>query len=257
MRLLKIIGPSFIETPSLIAKYWKVLFGSAESTFVILAKSNTSYLFLTFINKLLRSPMKKSILIIGLFGLLACSNYEKVDIKNAEGQITESYQVNRQTKLKDGPYQRFNAGVLVEEAFYRSDTLEGQRVLFYDRGNKEIEETYLAGVHHGPFYTYYEDGAVKLAGQYKKGVMDSTWIKYYPSGQMMEKVEMAENNENGPFVEYYENGNLKAQGNYLDGDNEHGELLLYDENGELERKMECDKGICHTIWSREKSADEN
>ena len=195
--------------------------------------------------------IKNLLSVLGICTLLACGDRQLVEVKNDAGLLTESFQIDKKTKLKDGQYLRYNEGVLVEEATYHLDTLTGRRILFFDGGGKEIEEHYVAGLHHGPFKTYYEGGDLKLAGHYSKGVMDSIWVKYYPSGQIMEKVEMRNNNENGPFVEYHENGNLKARGTYLDGDNEHGELLLYDEQGQLERKMECDKGICHTVWSRE------
>ena len=49
-------------------------------------------------------------------------------------------------------------------------------------------------------------------------------------------------------MEYFRNGNLKAEGSYLDGDNEHGLLKLYDETGRLIRKMECEQGVCRTFW---------
>ena len=201
--------------------------------------------------------MKQSyLLIVGLL-MLSC-NYgtEIIEIKDKNGQITESYQINSKTEKKEGTYQRFNDGILAEQAEYKSDTLHGVRTLFYDDGAKEIEESYLMGVFHGPFKSYYSEGIVKLEGLYENGTMESTWTKYYPTGQVMERVEMHLNNENGPFVEYYENGNLKAKGSYLDGDNEHGELLLYDNSGILERKMQCDKGICHTTWSKEMESDE-
>lgn len=64
----------------------------------------------------------------------------------------------------------------------------------------------------------------------------------------MEEVMFADNEENGPFTEYHKNGSLKAEGNYLNGDNEHGLLKLYNEEGELVRKMQCDSGICQTTW---------
>jgi antitoxin component YwqK of YwqJK toxin-antitoxin module len=90
---------------------------------------------------------------------------------------------------------------------------------------------------------------------YKDGAMEGPWKRYYPSGQLMETVQFSNNEENGPFVEYYENGNLKAEGQYYHGDNEHGLLKLYAENGELIRKMECDSGRCRTIW-KHKDYDE-
>ena len=180
------------------------------------------------------------------------SRTQIVEIKDDAGNLTESYEVDRKTEKKNGVYQRYNNQTLVEQADYVNDTLHGMRTLFFDDGTKEIEESYVSGKYHGIFKTYHHDGSLKLEGMYENGTMESTWTKYYPSGQVMERVQMHLNNENGPFEEFYENGNLKAKGTYLDGDNEDGELLLYDENGDLERKMDCDKGICHTTWSREK-----
>ena len=86
--------------------------------------------------------------------------------------------------------------------------------------------------------------------------MQGIWKKYYESGKLMESVTMRDNEENGPFVEYWENGNLKAEGAYLDGDNEDGELKLYDEHGELEKTMQCERGMCYTTWKKETSASQ-
>ena len=47
----------------------------------------------------------------------------------------------------------------------------------------------------------------------------------------------------------------KAAGNYLAGDNEHGELKLFDENGELIKKMNCNNGLCQTSWTKEENED--
>ena len=192
------------------------------------------------------------------FCLFACiSKFEKVEVRDDAGKITESYTIDKETKKRQGIYHRFINERLVEESYYKQDTLDGKRYLFDEEGNRIIAETYQAGIYHGPYYSYYPDGSIKIEGQYQAGTMEDVWTKYYASGQLMEKVRMHKNEENGPFIEYHENGNLKAEGSYLNGDNEHGELLLYDESGELERKMECNKGICHTTWTREKGLHAN
>ena len=68
----------------------------------------------------------------------------------------------------------------------------------------------------------------------------------------MEEVAFEGNMENGPFKEFYENGKPKATGAYLEGDNEHGELLEYDTTGTLIARKQCDRGICKTLWTLEK-----
>jgi len=189
-----------------------------------------------------------------LISLLAISigcfeKIETIEVRNEAGQLEERYEVEKASGAREGSYARYREGKLIENAIYRQDTLQGVRILYFDNGNKEIQETYVMGGYHGPYQSYYQSGQLKLEGQYQDGTMEGAWTKYYESGQVMEVVEMHANQENGPFVEYYENGSLKAEGTYLEGDNEDGELKLYDEEGVLEKKMQCDAGICHTTWT--------
>ena len=153
---------------------------------------------------------------------------------------------------RQGSYQRVNPqGVIVEEAFFSNDTLHRQRVLYYPNGDTLTVEHYQNGSFEGPFRQYYENGTLQLQGQFAESKAAGEWRQYYDSGELMEIVTFQDNLENGPFVEYYRNGNLKAEGAYLNGDNEQGPLNLYDENGTLIRKMNCEEGICRTIWSSE------
>ena len=103
----------------------------------------------------------------------------------------------------------------------------------------------------GEFKKYFDSGVLKVEGNYVENYMEGSWRVYYPSGQLKEDVTFSKNIENGPFIEYHENGNLKAEGNYLNGDFEHGELKLYNKGGELEKIMDCNAGICHTRWKKE------
>ncbi len=153
---------------------------------------------------------------------------------------------------REGPFEEYDtSGNLVQRAHYQNGQLEGKRVLFYTTGDTLTLETYRKGIFHGPWKTYYANGKVEVEGEYVNNTMTGIWRRYYDSGALMEEVTFSDNRENGPFVEYHRNGNLKAKGQYLDGDNEHGTLLLYDENGKLERRMECEKGICRTQWKAE------
>ncbi len=197
------------------------------------------------------------ILITTLVALNACqSGLETIRTHDGEGNLLEQFEIDTETGKKEGLYERYREGYLVETAIYHQDTLHGIRTFLFPNGNKEIEETYEHGIYHGSFRSYYEDGQLKLEGLYQDGTMSGEWTKYYESGSVMEVVSMRDNQENGPFVEYYENGNLKAEGQYLDGDNEDGELKLYDEDGILEKRMLCEKGICQTVWQLEDNATE-
>ena len=189
------------------------------------------------------------IALIGAIALLACNDTETVEQESFG--MTEKFQVSKKTGLKEGSFEKFNPdGNLFEKANYQEDVLEGERVIYHANGNAEIEETYSAGILDGPYKAWYDDASIELEGQYEEGVMTGVWKRYYRNGQVMEEVTFADNLENGPFIEYHENGNLKAEGQYKGGDREQGLLKLYDENGELYKKMECNDGICHTTWTR-------
>ena len=69
----------------------------------------------------------------------------------------------------------------------------------------------------------------------------------------MEQVTFVNNTENGPFQEFYPSGQVKVEGEYLNGDNEHGVLKFYNEDGVLTKTMDCNQGMCKTTWKLEES----
>ena len=163
--------------------------------------------------------------------------------------VTEHYYRSTRNNAKQGIYKKVDKqGKLIEEANFVNDTLHGLRIIYYEKGDTQIVENYQSGYFDGPYKAYYEGGQLELLGYYVNNTMKGKWYRYYPTGELMEIVTFDANEENGPFVEFYQNGNKKAEGTYLEGDNEDGMLLLYDDEGTLVRKMDCNKGICKTIW---------
>ncbi len=186
-----------------------------------------------------------------LFTLLSCKDkLETVENRDDNGNLIEVFTRRVSDYAKEGLYIRYDSeGRKMEESHYQNDTLQGERLLYYPNEKLQYLETYANGVHHGSYKAYYDTGELQLEGQYQAGMMTGKWRGFYKNGQLKEVVTFENNNENGPFIEYYPNGNLKAEGTYKDGDREHGLLKLYDEEGQLERKMECNLGNCRTIWS--------
>ena len=169
---------------------------------------------------------------------------------------TERYSRRLENYAKEGRYSKMSPeGELIETANYHNDTLHGARVLYYENGDTLIVENYVHGHFVGVYRAYYEGGALELEGSYTANSMEGEWKRYYPNGQLMETVSFQDNQENGPFVEYHENGNLKAEGYYKDGDNEHGLLKVYDAQGELVKTMNCQHGVCRTVWEKEGETD--
>ncbi len=195
----------------------------------------------------------KNLIWLFLLGIFACSPKTKmVEVKDDAGNVIERYMTDVEKEVKEGKSEIFSStGQLLETAFYKNGQLHGQRVLFHENGTTQAIEQYENGQFAATFKAFYDNEQLELEGKYVSGKMDGEWKRYYDSGELMEIVTFVENEENGPFVEYYRNGNKKATGTYLAGDNEHGELQLFDEQGGLIKKMNCNKGICRTSWTKE------
>jgi antitoxin component YwqK of YwqJK toxin-antitoxin module len=194
-----------------------------------------------------------------LFGTSSCSpaapaNDENkiktlaVDTLNGFGE-KEYFFVNPETGKKQGAYKRWSkAGKLIEECVYADGKLDQMRVLYFENGDTQIVENYRQGIFHGSYRSFYPNKKIQFTGQYKYNQMEGLWVKFYADGSIMEKVQFRKNLENGPFQEFYPDGTLKTTGSYLNGDNEHGQLKMYDETGRHIRTMECQEGICKTVW---------
>lgn len=180
---------------------------------------------------------------------------ETTETKNDRGQL-ERWQRRKDNHLKEGLFQRFTPeGVLLEEAHFVADSLDGERKYFSSKGTLESIEHYQNNQIHGKFQAFYEDGKLKIEQDFVHGALNGFSIRYYPNGKVQEKVQLKDNVENGPFTEYYENGNLKTEGVYApdkDGEEglEQGELKEYNESGQLLRIADCKDGICLTRWKK-------
>ena len=196
--------------------------------------------------------MKRLLLPSAALLLLGCADTTVVEDFNAEGVLTERYTIRKADSVRHGEAEVYDLeGVLIERAHYADGELEGPRTLYYASGAVQAEETLRGGRLEGPYRSYYPDGQLELEGQYVGHVGTGTWTGYYPDGARKEEVTMTESLAAGPFREWHPNGNRKAEGTYVKGGKEDGELLLYDERGDLERKMDCEEGICYTTWPAE------
>ncbi|TVQ49955.1 MAG: hypothetical protein EA362_03430 [Saprospirales bacterium] len=145
--------------------------------------------------------------------------------------------------------QTFEDGSHFSITFLSGGQPHGQQLIYYENGEIKTRRHYCLGEINGPFTNYYEDGTIQVRGYYHEGRMSGSWHFYYPDGKPKEVVYFIDNEERGPFREYHKNGQLKASGYYIGEDREHGLLYLYEEDGELKRRMRCNNGICFTISS--------
>jgi len=185
------------------------------------------------------------------FMLCACTDGITVESFD-QGKLYERYTVN-QDSVKHGSYSRFyKSGKISEKANYDNGLLDGKRILFFDNGEQEIVEIYKQDSLHGEYKSFYPTGQVEFVCTYEDNKIQGKSKKYYESGKLLEEVIFENNEENGPFKEYHSNGKLAWEGNYINGENEIGVILQYDELGGLLKKMQCDTFMgfskCNTIW---------
>ena len=202
-----------------------------------------------------------SFCIFALLLIFACSSkYELVEKRDENGNLTESFQIDKESGFIEGVhYSYYSDGKVEQQTDYKENKINGKRTLFYENGDTLIIETYKDGKYAGLYKSFHPNGVLESRGNYESGMMNGKWDFFYDNNQLKEAVEFQGNEENGPFIEYHKNGKIKAKGTYktteqnIDGDREHGPLELYDESGTLIKKMECNLGICRTTWTKKES----
>ncbi len=181
-----------------------------------------------------------------------CSKVETIENRNDEGVLLERYTRKKTDYAKHGEYTSFFPdGQIHEQRFYQDNLLDGESKVFFANGKLDYVENHKKAQYEGLYQKYFENGQLSNEGQYVNNEMSGMWKRWYENGQLREEVQFAANNENGPFKEFHENGKLKTEGTYINGDNEQGELLIYNEEGVLSEKMICEYGICATTWTAE------
>ncbi|HUR30228.1 MAG TPA: hypothetical protein VMZ69_02285 [Saprospiraceae bacterium] len=165
--------------------------------------------------------------------------------------FTTVYAVGKDGTTYHGPYTKSDsAGVLLEKGNFQEGELNGFREILFPDGKVKIRERYVNGKMADLYEYYFPNGNLELKGYYVEGAMYGPWKKYDDKGNLLEVVTMVNNEEMGPFVEYSAAGKIQAEGVYLHGPNEDGVLNLYDDDGELYKKMLCDSGVCITTWEK-------
>ncbi len=203
--------------------------------------------------------MKKIVCWSLLLLITACSKpVEVIQEKDDSGKVIVEYERRKSDFSKHGWYKGYytDGPQLREEAQYKDNKLEGERILFYKNGKPESVEIYQNGVFEGPYKMYYPNGQLGQEGMYINGAMSGDWKFYHDTGVLKEVVFFKDNNENGPFKEYHKNGKISIEGTYENGNYEVGELKKYDESGTLFAKMNCEIKMiagerfseCKTTW---------
>lgn len=173
--------------------------------------------------------------------------------RNEEGVLLKTYSIDKDSLLHGELISYYDDGTsLFEKANYQHGKLHGQRTLYFENGQVEVLEEYHNDVLSDTLHVFYESGQLKSKSPYNHGILTGTATFYTIDGDIKEIVEFADNVENGAFKEFYPSGQVKWEGNYRNGPNEYGELIQYNEAGQVIKKMLCDEeAICRTTFTLE------
>lgn len=180
----------------------------------------------------------------------ACNSKKKIEIKNNDGIVIESYYVDKKNPdIKIGVYNKYyDDGKILEVASFKDGKLNGERTLYYPSGKIMQKENYVDNKYEGKLTAYFEDGSLQQEAFYKDNMMSGVWKNYFKDAKnvLKEEITLKENKIDGIYKEYYPNGKLYAEGNKIqlseDLDVFDGKVQVYDSLGVLEKILTYEKG---------------
>ncbi len=122
---------------------------------------------------------------------------------------------------------------------YLHGEMDGRWVAYDpDTGYIRMEQTYRAGVLHGPAKQYYSDGQLQIDMSFEDGVAQGPYQAYYPGGQL----QVEDNLENGSYSSqvkmYHEDGTpmeiAPAPSGDPSADSDEGGITITETEGEFE-----------------------
>lgn len=185
-----------------------------------------------------------------LISITSCSNKKKIEVRNKDGVVIESYFVNKKNPDdKIGTYSKFyDDGKAMEVSEYKDGKLNGIRTLYHPNGKIMQQENYADNKLEGKLTSYYEDGSLQQEAIYKDNVGEGVWKNYFkdPKNVLNAEITMSNNKINGPFKEYHPNGKLYAKGTKIEimegVDSYDGKVEVYDSTGTLDKILTFENG---------------
>lgn len=108
-----------------------------------------------------------------------------------------------------GPYvERNKNGNVRIKGQYKNGEKENTWI-YYDRnGNKIKEESYVDNVIHGPYKTWYPDGAIMIEANFQNGQLHGPYKRKFQNGQVKMGGEYNQGLPCGHWTYYYEDGSI-------------------------------------------------
>ncbi len=123
---------------------------------------------------------------------------------------------------------------------------------YYDEGRTELKEiitlTEADSTVHGPYISYYQNGAPLAKGNYSSNLPSGMWIYFFESGKEKASGPLVRGEQTGEWQYFYENGNLKSKGPLTNGV-KNGIWTNYFENGTRKSVGEFVENTKNGMWN--------
>lgn len=127
---------------------------------------------------------------------------------------------------------------------YRPSKRDTVLISKHYNGKIRNKTTYIHGIKHGAFSSYYFDGTLESEGKYLNNSPHGPWAWYFESGKPQNKATYVLGKLDGEMTGYYENGQIEDSNFYYQGDPV-GLWKSYYEDGTLHTQTSYLEGKAH------------
>ena len=141
--------------------------------------------------------------------------------KNSE-QLAEKYEYYydywSEQEIRHGRTSKWNKeGVLIYEANFVDNQLDGLEERFGEEGNLQSSIQWVLGVKEGIEVHYFSSGKEKLVIPYKAGLKEGLEKSYYPNGQLKQVITYQKGKKEGAANYFKKEGSLKKSLKFKNG----------------------------------------
>ncbi len=137
-------------------------------------------------------------------------------------------------------------GSLRKEADFIDGMLDRKMTWWYESGQKELEDTYVANLRHGTHRAWHDNGQLMSQGESTHGQRQGSWLWWHDNGRPSEETVYVDNEPVTKSTFWYDSGAKKLTTSYLNG-LEHGTQTTWFENGQRNTELELDNGVANGV----------
>jgi antitoxin component YwqK of YwqJK toxin-antitoxin module len=139
-------------------------------------------------------------------------------------------------------------GSLRKEANFIDGMLDTQMIWWYQNGQKELEDHYVANLRHGTHRAWHDNGQLMAQGESTHGQRQGSWRWWHDNGQLAEETVYVDNEPLQKNTFWYDSGAKKLKTSYQEG-LEHGTQTTWFENGQRNTQLDFQNGVANGVLS--------